>query len=137
MSDGKPARKVILVSLHGHEWPVYPCNVRGKISYKVPHRVAGVRKFKSFADLAKAKKDAKSVLYETFGGVRTQVHMTEDERFDWKAAVDLLRAAGIRSTLESVARHYADLAGIVGGEALLTDVARQYAKRQGKTCKPV
>ena len=91
--------------------------------------INGVRRFKSFADLAKAKKDAKAVLRENLGTVRTQVHMTEDERLDWKAAVDLLRAAGIRSTLESVARHYADLAGIVKGyQSLIKKQTDQFQK---------
>ncbi len=137
MSKSTKPKKRILVSLHGHDWPVYPCKTRDTTIYRVFHRVNGERKPKTFMALADAKTDAKNILKEIYGRAASKIHLTEDEKRDWKAAMDLLKSAGLKCGLETAIRHYGDLVKIVGHEGLLTDVARKYAESRGKTGTPV
>jgi integrase len=133
----KKAAKVVKVPLYGHSWPVYPMKSRGKDIFRVFHRVNGERIPKTFMSLVEAKADAKSILKELYGRSGSKIHLTDDEKRDWQAAMIGLKQAGIRSSLETVVRHYSDLAKIVGHASLLTDVARKYADGLGKTVTPV
>ena len=87
--------------------------------------------------LADAKADAKNLLKEHYGKADSKIHLTDDEKRDWYAAMNLMKAAGIRGGLETAIRQYSDLAKIVGHASLLTDVARKYAESRGKTGTPV
>jgi integrase len=130
-------KKKIVVKYHGHEWPVYPLTCRGTTLFRVIHRVNGERRPKTFTTLAKAEADALSILKEIYAKGEPKIHLTDDEKRDWHAAVAVLKQAGIRSSLETVCRSYADLSKIVGGASLLTDVARKYAASRGKAVVPV
>ena len=136
MEATKPKKRII-VKLHGHEWPVYPCKTRNTVIYRVFHRVNGERKPKTFMKLADAKADAKSLLKEVYGKADSAIHITSDEKRDWQASMAHMKAAGLRCGLETAIRHYCDLVKIVGHEGLLTDVARQYAESRGKTGVPI
>ncbi len=137
MEAPKPAKKVILVSYHGHEWPVYPLKCRGKDIYRVFHRVNGERRPKTFSKLSKAKADARSVLKEVYSKGGKTIHLSEDDRLDWKAGTGVLKQANIRSSLETVCRHYADLLNTVGSASLLTELARKHADSRTRTLVPV
>jgi integrase len=130
-------KKVVQVTLHGHSWPVYPIKCRGKEIFRVFHRVNGQRVPKTFASLSKAKADAKSLLKERYGKADSKLHLTEDEKRDCQAAMNLMKQAGIRTSLETAIRHYSDLVKIVGHASLLTDVARKHAEGRGKTGTPI
>src|SRR5262245_55660027 len=118
----KPVKKTIEVSLHGHVWKVHPMKCRDSIIYRVYHRVNGERKPKNFSSLQKAKADAKAILRDLYAAHESKIHLTDDEKRDWRAASDVLKSAGIRSSLETVARHYSDLIKSAGHASLLTDV---------------
>lgn len=133
----KKVAKVVKVPLYGHSWPVYPMRSRGKDIFRVFHRVSGERIPKTFMTLAAAKADAKSLLKEHYGKGDSKIHLTEDEKRDWQAAMRIAKQEGIRSSLETLVRHYCDLAKIVGHASLLTDVARKFAESRGKTGAPV
>ena len=135
--DAPKLKKRVIVKLHGHEWPVYPIKSRDKTIFRVFHRVNGERVPKTFMTLADAKADAKNLLKELYGRADSAIHLTDDEKRDWQAAMSLLKEAGLRCGLETAIRHYGDLVKIVGHAALLTDVARKYAESRGKTGKPV
>jgi hypothetical protein len=137
MAPSKPEKKVVKVSLYGHVWPVYPLKSRGKDIFRVFHRVNAERVPKTFMSLAEAKEDAKNILKELYGRGESKIHLTEDQKRDWHAATSMLKDAGIRSSLETVSRHYSDLAKVVGHASLLTDVARKYAESRGKTGAPI
>jgi hypothetical protein len=53
--------------------------------------------------------------------------LAADEKLDWQAAMNVLRRAGIRSSLEMICRQYADLCAAAGGAGLLTDIVRKNA----------
>jgi integrase len=137
METPKPQKRVIEVDLHGHTWPIYPLKCRNKTIYRVYHRVNGERIPKTFASEAKAKADAKSILREIYAKGDEKIHLTSDEKLDWKSAMSVLKEAGIRLSLETVCRHHADLAKVVGDASLLTDVARKYAESRGREVTPV
>jgi integrase len=122
---------------HGHRWPIYRLKCRKAILFRVIHRVNGERRPKTFSTLAKAKADALSILKEIYAKGDSQVHLTDDEKRDWQAAMAVLQQGGIRSSLETVCRSYVDLAKIVGGASLLTDVARHYAESRSQAVVPV
>lgn len=130
-------KKAIEVSLHGHTWMVYPMKAREQTIYRVYHRVNGKRHAKNFSTLAKAKADAKSLLRDFYDKGDNKIHLTDEEKLDWQAAMKILKEAGIRNGLETVTRHYSDLVKVVGHASLLTDVARKYAESQGQSCKAV
>ena len=123
--------KKVVVKFHGHEWPVYPLKSRDSTVYRVIHRVNGERRPKTFTTLAKAKADALGILKEIYVKGDNKIHLTNDEKLDWKSAVGVLKQAGIRSSLETVSRHYADLAKAAGSASMLTDVVRKYANTRG------
>jgi len=129
--------KKIMVSYHGHEWPVYPLKCRDYTIYRVIHRVNGERHPKTFGTLAKAKADALAILKEIYAKGDSKIHLTDDDKLDWKSATSVLRQARIRASLETVCRHYADLVSIVGSANLLTDMARKHAGSRGKTILPL
>ncbi|HEY3855715.1 MAG TPA: hypothetical protein VGO67_15105 [Verrucomicrobiae bacterium] len=133
----KPEKKVIKVQFHGHVWPIYPMKSRGKDIYRVFHRVNGERKPKTFMSLSEAKKDAKNILKELYGRGESKIHLTEAQKRDWHAATGVLKDAGIRSSLETVTRHYSDLIKVIGHASLLTDVTRKYAESRGKSGAPI
>ena len=133
----KPKRRVIRVALHGHHWSVYPMNTRGKDIYRVFHRVDGKRVSKTFMSLKDGQAHAKSLLREQHGNTESKIYLTDDEKRDWQAASNLMKLAGIRTSLESAIRHYCDLVKVVGHESLLTDVARKYAESRGKAGTPI
>ena len=83
----KKAAKVVKVPLHGHWWPVYPMRSRRKDIFRVFHRVNGVRIPKTFMTLAAAK----SLLKEHYGKGDSKIHLTEDEKRDWQAAVRIAK----------------------------------------------
>ena len=116
MESQKPEKKVIQVVHHGHSWPVYPLKCRDKMVFRVFHRVNGERRAKNFTTLAKAKADARSILKEIYKQGRSDIHLTEVEKRDWHAAMAVLQESGIRSSLETITRHYADLAATAGGK---------------------
>lgn len=130
-------KKAVQVTLHGHSWPVYPMNCRGKEIFRVFHRVSGKRVPKTFPTLAKAEADAKSLLRELHGKAQSRIHLTDDEKLDWRAAKSVLQHAGLRTSLETVCRHYADLVKIVGDANLLTDLARRHSEDRGRSVTPV
>jgi hypothetical protein len=134
MASDRPKKK-IAVRYHGHEWPVYPLQCRGSTLFRVIHRVNGERRPKTFSTFAKAKADALNILKEIYAKGDNKIHLTDDEKRDWHAAIAALRQAGIRSSLETVCRSY--VAKIVGGASLLIDVARQYAERRAQAVVPV
>jgi hypothetical protein len=131
------SKKRIVVSWHGHEWPVYPLKSRSTTVFRVFHRVNGERVPKTFGSLAKAKVDAKNLLKDLFDRPDNKIHLTDVEKLDWHAAMNLLNKAGLRCSLETAMRHYGDLVSIVGHASLLTDVAREYAECRGKTGTPI
>jgi integrase len=136
MDKSKPSKKV-MVGFHGHEWPVYPLKSRNSTVYRVIHRINGERRPKTFSTLKKARADALDILKEIYAKGDGKIHLTADEKLDWKSAVGVLTQAGIRSSLETVCRHYADLAKAVGGTALLMDVARKHASTRRNTVTPI
>ena len=85
----------------------------------------------------KPRPTPRALLKEFYGKADTRIRLTDDEKRDWRAAMNLMKEAGIKTTLETAVRHNADLAKIVGHASLLTDVARKYAESRGKTGKPV
>ena len=127
----------IIVKLHGHEWAVYPLKCRDSTIYRVVHWVNGERRPKTFPTLKKAKADALALLREVYAKGESKIHLTADEKLDWKSANAVLKQAGVRSSLETICRHYVDLANIVGGTDLLTDVARKHAAARGKGVTPI
>ena len=131
------SKKRVVVKLHGHEWPVYPIKSRDTTIYRVFHRVNGERKPKTFMSMADAKADAKNILKEIYGRADSKIHLTEDDKRDWQAAMNLIKEAGLRCGLETLVRHHVDLVKIVGHESLLTDVVRKHAESRGKTGTPV
>jgi integrase len=133
----KKEPKVFKVWLYGHNWPVYPMDCRGRDIFRVKYKVDGKVVKKTFPSRKLAKEYAKSLLRERHGTAESKIHLTDDEKRDWQAAVNVKKQAGIRASLETVVRHYADLAKIVGDEALLTDVARKYAEGRGKGGTPI
>ena len=69
-----------------------PHQLPGKGVFRVFHRVNGERIPKTFMSLSKAKADAKSLLKELYGKADSRIHLTDDEKRDWQAAMKLLRA---------------------------------------------
>ncbi len=136
MAKSKPGKKAI-VRLHGHEWPVYPMKCRDSTYYRVIHRVNGERRPKTFSTMKKAKSDALGILKEIYAKGDSKIHLTDDEKLDWKSAIGVLRQAELRSSLETVCRHYADLVKVVGSAGLLTDIARKYASSRGNDVTPI
>ena len=128
--------KKVTVTYHGHEWPVYPLKSREWTIYRVFHRVDGRRQAKTFNSLTKAKADALSILKEIYGKGESKIYLADGEKLDWKSATGLLKAAGIRSSLETVCRHDADLVKAAGSTSLLTDVVRRFAKSRRDAVKP-
>jgi len=133
----KPEKRVVKVPLYGHVWPVYPMKSRGKDIFRVFHRVNGERKRKTFMSLAEAKADAKSILKELYGKGDSQVHLTEDEKRDWQAAMAVLKQAGIRLGLETICRLYSELCALAGGAGLLTDIVRKHVASSPTQAVPV
>lgn len=136
-SESRRPTKTIEVVYHGHVWKVHPMKCRNATVYRVYHRVNGERIPRNFSSLQKAKADAKAILKDLYAAGETQIHLTEDEKRDWHAAMSILKTSSVRMTLETMARHYCDLVKIVGHASLLTDVARKYAEGRGKTGKPI
>jgi integrase len=136
MEASKQLQKVV-VKLFGHEWPVYPLKCRGRTIYRVFHRVDGQRKARTFKSVSEAKNDARSILRELYGHGAGKIHLTDEEKRDWQAALTLLKRAKTRTSLESAIRHYCDLVTVVGHASLLTDVVREYNERQGKNGAPI
>ena len=118
-------KKAIEVTLHGHTWKVYPMKCRNKTLYRVVHRVNGERRPKNFSSLADAKADAKNLIKEMYTQGDSKIHLAADEKLDWQAAMNVLERAGIRSSLETICRQYADLCAAAGGAGLLTDIVRK------------
>ena len=137
MESPKPEKKVIQVVHHGHSWPVYPLKCRDKVVFRVFHRVNGERRAKNFTTLAKAKADAHSILKEIYKQGRSAIHLTDDEKRDWHAAMSVLQQSGIRSRLETITRLYADLATAAGGEGLLTDIVRKHVASRSRAVVPI
>ncbi len=137
MQTPKLEKKAVQVTLHGHSWTVYPIKSRKLTIFRVFHRVNGKRAPKTFMSLAEAKADAKNLLKEHYGKADSKIHLTDDEKRDWHAAMKLKQDAGLRCSLETAIRHYADLVKIVGQASLLTDVAHKYAQSRGNTGLPV
>ncbi|MBE0544125.1 MAG: hypothetical protein IH623_22530 [Verrucomicrobia bacterium] len=137
MEPPKPKKKVIQVTHHGHAWQVYPLKCRDKVVFRVFHRVNGERRAKNFTTLAKAKADARSILKEIYKQGRSAIHLTDDEKRDWHAAVTVLQQSGIRSSFETIIRHYADLAATAGGEELLTDIVRKQVAARKRALTPI
>jgi integrase len=135
--EKKAERKVVEVTYHGHSWKVYPLKCRDKDIFRVFHRVNGERSPRTFTTLAKAKADARSILKEIYAKGDSKIHLTDDDKLDWKSATSVLKQAGIKASLTTVCRHYSDLAHIVGGAKLLTDVARKYADSHGEEVTPI
>jgi integrase len=118
-------KEAIEVALHGHAWKVYPMKCRNKTLYRVVHRVNGERRPKNFSSLADAKADAKNIIKEIYTQGDSKIHLAADEKLDWQAAMNVLKRAGIRSSLETICRQYADLCAAAGGAGLLTDIVRK------------
>ena len=110
LGDVKSKKKVFRVRLHGRSWSVYSLKCRGKTIFRVIHRVNDKRKPKTFPSLIKARADAKNILLGIYAKEAVKIHLTADERADWKAALSALKPARIRSSLETVCQHDADLA---------------------------
>jgi hypothetical protein len=111
--------------------------VPGKDDLSGFHRINGERRPKSFSTMAAAKSDAKNVLREVYLKGAKNVHLTDDEKMDYKSAMAVLEQAGIRSNLEVVCRHYADLMVTAGGETLLTDIVRKCVANRPKEQAPI
>jgi hypothetical protein len=90
--------------------------------------VNGERRPKSFGSLADAKADAKN-LKEIYTQGDSKIHLAADEKLDWQAAMNILKQAGTRSSLETICRQYADLCAAAGGAGLLTDTVRKHVSR--------
>jgi hypothetical protein len=125
--DAPKPKKVIKVPLYGHVWSVHPLACRGKVIFRVFHRVDGKRVSKTFMTRQEATAEAKSLLKARYGKGESQIHLTEDEKRDWQAARAIQQQAGIRSSFESISRHYTDLCAAAGGAGLLTDIVRKHA----------
>jgi len=52
--------------------------------------------------------------------------LAADEKLDWQAAMNVLKQASIRSSLEMICRQNADLCASAGGAGLLTDIVRKH-----------
>ena len=131
------AKKVIKAPLYGHAWSVHPLPCRGKVIFRVFRRANSKRIPKTFMSLAEAKADAKSILKELYGIGESKIHLTDDEKRDWQAAVKLMKKAGIRTSLESVIRLHCDLVNIAGSASLLMDVVRKWADSRGNAVTPI
>jgi hypothetical protein len=103
-----------------------PDEVRNKTLYRVVHRVNGERRPKNFSLPAEAKAHAKNIIKEIYTQGDSKIHLAADEKLDWQAAMNVLKRAGIRSSLETICRQYADLCAAAGGAGLLTDIVRRY-----------
>ena len=133
----KPEKKVIRVKLYSHEWPVYPLPCRGRTIFRVFNQVDGKRSPRTFMSLDQARAFAKSLLKERYGNAESKIHLSDDEKRDWQAAVNLKRNAGVKTSLESVVRLHCDLVNIAGSASLLTDVVRKWADSRGNTVTPI
>jgi len=69
--------------------------------------------------------DAKNIIKEIYAQGDSKIHLAADEKLDWQAAMNVLKQAGIRSSLETICRQYADLCAAAGGAGLLTDIVRK------------
>ena len=87
-------QKKIVVKLHGHEWSVYPLKSRDSTIYRVFHRVNGQRVPKTFMSLAKKPRPTpRALLKEFYGKADSRIHLTDDEKRDWRAAMNLMKEA--------------------------------------------
>jgi len=102
---------------------------RNKTLYRAVHRVNGERRPKDFSSLADAKVDAKNLIQEFYTKGDSKIHLAADEKLDWQAAMNILKQAGTRSSLETICRQYADLCAAAGGAGLLTDTVRKHVSR--------
>jgi hypothetical protein len=91
---------------------------RNTILYRVFHRVNGGTSPKNFSSLADAKADAKNIIKEIYTQGDSKIQLVADEKLDWQAAMHVLKRAGIRSSLETICRQYADLCAAAGGAGL-------------------
>jgi hypothetical protein len=73
---------------------------------------------KNFSSLADAKADAKNIIKEIYTQGDSKIQLVADEKLDWQAAMHVLKRAGIRSSLETICRQYADLCAAAGGAGL-------------------
>lgn len=137
MKAPKHQKKAVKVTLHGHSWSVYPLKCRDKAVFRVFHRINGERRAKNFTTLGKAKADPRSILKDIHKQGRSTIHLTDDEKRDWHAAVTVLQQSGIRSSFETIIRHYTDLAATAGGEELLTDIVRKQVAARKRALTPI
>jgi hypothetical protein len=78
-----------------------------------------------FSSLADAKAEAKNLIKEIYTQGDSKIHLAADEKLDWQGAMNILKRAGIRSSLATICRQYADLCAAAGGAGLLTDIMRK------------
>ena len=96
--------------------------------YRVVHRANGERRPKNVGLLADAKADAKNMIKGIYTQRDSKIHLAADEKLDWQAAMNVLKQASIRSSLEMICRQNADSVAPppAGGAGLLTDIVRKH-----------
>lgn len=105
---------------------IYLTPTRGYDAYTVSYCVDGRRKRTTFAELEKAKREAKRIAARISSGDFTEATLDPEARAAYARSIELLKPCGI--ALEVAAAQFAEASKVLNGRSIL-EAAQFYAKR--------